>query len=213
MHVHELNPWRTLIVLSVFAVIILVGVLTLQKPAMKYDLNLEESLLVLKDKDACFYPWQLESIIKKEATDVVLFDIRDKFTYGQGHIPNSENISAFDLTTKENIKRLDELKKQNVTVVLYGDNQLQANGPWMLFRQAGYNNVKVLLGGYQYYTEHKNDLAATKTDDGYKKGVARFDYAKIASQANTAIDQSGTTPKKKVVVRRKKKVKAASGGC
>jgi 3-mercaptopyruvate sulfurtransferase SseA len=212
MHIHELNPWRTLIVLSVFAVLILVGFFTIQKPAMEYDLNLEESLLVLNDNDACFYPWQLEGVIKKEATGVVLFDIRDKFTYGQGHIPNSENISAFDLTTKDNIKRLDELKEQNVTVVLYGDNQLQANGPWMLFRQAGYNNVKVLLGGYRYYTEHKENLAATKTDDSYKKGVARFDFAKIASQSNTEVDQ-GTTPKKKVVIRRRKKEKAASGGC
>ena len=212
MHIHELNPWRTLIVLSVFAVLILVGFFTIQKPAMEYDLNLEESLLVLNDNDACFYPWQLEGVIKKEATGVVLFDIRDKFTYGQGHIPNSENISAFDLTTKDNIKRLDELKEQNVAVVLYGDNQLQANGPWMLFRQAGYNNVKVLLGGYRYYTEHKENLAATKTDDSYKKGVARFDFAKIASQSNTEVDQ-GTTPKKKVVVRRRKKEKAASGGC
>jgi rhodanese-related sulfurtransferase len=213
MHVHELNPWRTLIVLSVFAVIILVGFLTLQKPAMEYNLNLKESLLVLNDNDACFYPWQLEGVIKKEAADVVLFDIRDKFTYGQGHIPNSENISAFDLTTNENIKRLDKLKEQNVTVVLYGDNQLQANGPWMLFRQAGYSNVKVLLGGYQYYTEHKDDLASTKSDDSFKKGAARFDYAKIASQSNAEVDQTGTTPKKKVVVRRKKKAKAASGGC
>jgi 3-mercaptopyruvate sulfurtransferase SseA len=212
MHIHELNPWRTLIVLSVFAVLILVGFFTIQKPAMEYDLNLEESLLVLNDNDACFYPWQLEGVIKKEATGVVLFDIRDKFTYGQGHIPNSENISAFDLTTKDNIKRLDELKEQNVTVVLYGDNQLQANGPWMLFRQAGYNNVKVLLGGYRYYTEHKENLAATKTDDSYKKGVAHFDFAKIASQSNTEVDQ-GTTPKKKVVIRRRKKEKAASGGC
>ncbi len=213
MHEHELNPWRTLIVLSVFAVLIVIGFFTLQKPTMKYDLNMKESLTVLNDKDACFYPWQLEEVINKEVNNVVLFDIRDRFTYGQGHIPNSENISAFDLTNEENIKRLENLKKQNITVVLYGDDQLQANGPWMLFRQAGFKNVKVLLGGYKYYSEHKEDLAATKADKSYIKGTPRFDYAKIASQSKTDFEQTGSSIKKKVVVRRKKKVKAASGGC
>lgn len=213
MHVHELNPWRTLMVLAVFAVLIVVGFLTIQKPTMKYELTMEESLSILNNKEACFYPWELERVINKEVNNVVLFDIRDRFSYGQGHIPNSENISAFDLTNKENIKRLNELKKQDITVVLYGNDQLQANGPWMLFRQAGFNNVKLLAGGYNYYIEHKENLAATKSNNGFSRGYPRFDYAKVANPANSGIDKTNATPKKKIVVRRKKKKKAASGGC
>ncbi len=213
MHVHELNPWRTLIALSLFVIILIVGFLTIKQPTMTYQLDNSESLKVLNDSDACFYPWQLDGVLKKEAKNVVLFDIRDNFTFGQGHIPGAENLSANDLTLEENIKRMKNLKKDGMTVVLYGEDQLQANAPWMFFRQVGFDNVKVLLGGYQYYVQHSDNLAATKNMDDFKKGIARYNFAEIASQSGIEAINSETATKKPVVVRRKKKAKVASGGC
>jgi 3-mercaptopyruvate sulfurtransferase SseA len=107
---------------------------------------------------------------------------------------------------------LEDLKDKNVTVVLYGDDQLQANGPWMLFRQVGFDNVKVLLGGYNYYVQHKDNLAATKSDTSYLKGVPKFDYAEMAAPKDGSAIQS-TTEKKPVEVRRRKKTTVAAGGC
>ena len=46
---------------------------------------------------------------------------------------------------------------------------------WMLFRQVGFENIKLLKGGYSYYKEHQNDLQASKNDDTYLKGTARYD--------------------------------------
>ena len=213
MHVHELNPWRTLTTLSIFIIILIVGFLTINKPLLTYKLDAVESLNVLNDQDACFYPWQLEGVLKKEVNNVVLFDIRNNFDFGQGHIPGAENMSANDLTLEENIKRLKDLNENGMTVVLYGEDQLQANAPWMFFRQVGFDNVKVLLGGYQYYIKNQDNLAATKNRDDFKKGMARYDFAKIASQSSEEVADSETKIKKPVVVRRKKKTKAASGGC
>ena len=134
MHVHELNPWRTLTTLSIFIIILIIGFLTINKPLLTYKLDTVESLNVLNDQDACFYPWQLEGVLKKEVNNVVLFDIRNNFDFGQGHIPGAENMSANDLTLEENIKRLKDLNENGMTVVLYGEDQLQANAPWMFFR-------------------------------------------------------------------------------
>ena len=158
-HVHELNPWRTLIVMSVFVVIIIIGFITIPKPLLTYKLDMKQSISELNNKDALFSPEQLNEFISGNLKNVVLFDIRDNFVFGQGHIPGAENISANNLTQEESIDRLEELKKQNYTVVLYGEDQLQANGPWMLFRQVGFDNIKILQGGYQYYVEHKENLA------------------------------------------------------
>lgn len=211
MHVHELNPWRTLIALSVFVIVIIVGFLTMSKPLLTYKLDMNQSVDELKNADELFYPWQLDSFLTGKLQHVVLFDIRNNFVYGQGHIPGAENMSAYDLSKKENIERLDELNKEGVTVVLYGEDQLQANGPWMLFRQVGFNNMKVLAGGYQYYVANKDNLMATKSKDDFLKGIPRFDYAKMAAPQEGS--EISVTDKKPVTVRRREKTGGASGGC
>jgi len=213
MHVHELNPKKTLIALLAFVILLLAGFFTMHKPLLTYKLDVKQSLAMLNNPDACFQPWQLADVLNHKDKNVVLIDIRDKFTYGQGHIPGSENISAFDLTKKENIERLDGFKKQGITVVLYGNDQLQANGPWMFFHQVGFDNVKILLGGYDYYHAHKENLMASKNDQSYLKGKARYDFPKVAAKSGSTAGKSTVKTKKPVVIRRKKKAVVASGGC
>lgn len=213
MHVHELNPWRTLIALSVFVVILIIGFFTIKKPFIKYEQDMSQSLEGLKNDEAYFYPFELDGFLNKETTDIVLFDIRDNFSFGQGHIPGAENISANDLTLVENIKRLKDLKEKNISVVLYAEDQLQANGPWMLFQQIGFDNVKVLLGGYNYYFENKEDLYSTVDDDTFLKGVPKYDFEGIISEMGGGKTIDKTEAKKPVVVRRREKTSAASGGC
>jgi len=213
MHVHELNPYKTLIALSLFVVVLIIGFFTMHKPFVTFDKDMSQSLADLNQKEALFYPWQLESFIGKQDQNMVLFDLRDRFIYGQGNISGSENISANDLTLGESIERLKALKEKNTTVVLYGNSQLEANGPWMLFRQVGFDNVKILAGGYQYYVQHKDDLAACKTDSTLTNEKPKYNFAEIASQVENISSVSQPVEKKVVNVVRKAKPAAAAGGC
>lgn len=213
MHVHELNPKKTLAVAIIFVVVILVGFLTMKKPLISYELNIKQSVQQLKDNNSYFYPYQLVNFINHQDKNIVLIDIRNKFVYGQGHIPGSENISAFDLTQANNIERLKDFKEKGITVVLYGKDQLQVTGPWMLFHEVGFTNVKVLLGGYDYYLAHKSDLAATKNDSSYIKGIARYDFAQVAKSSASVDNKSNESAKKPAVLHRRKKTTAVSGGC
>ncbi len=111
MHVHELNPKKTLVVLLLFVVVIIIGFLTMRKPLLTYHKDMKQSLRILKDTSGVFYPWQLADVINNKNKDVVLIDIRDKFAYSRGHIPGAKSISAFGLTNKENVERLKEYKK------------------------------------------------------------------------------------------------------
>lgn len=212
MHVHELNPWRTIIVLSVFVVVLIIGFVTMRKPLLTYELDMKQSLKEAKAPDTAFYPWELSDVLNNKSSNVVLFDIRDHFVYGQGHIPGAENLSAQDLSKEESIEHLEDLKDKGVTVVLYGENQLQANGPCMLFRQVGFDNVKALVGGYQYYAAHKDDLAVSKNDSTLMRGIPKFDFAEMAAPKDGS-KLSLTSTKKPVVVKRRKKTAAAAGGC
>ncbi len=212
MHIHETNPKKTLITVLVFALIILAGFLTVKKPKFRYKKTLAETVGMLEKKEGCFKPWQLVDVLSKVNNKVVLIDIRNKFEYGQGHIPGSENISAYDLTKDKNIKHLEELKNNGMTVVLYGNDQLQANGPCVWYRMVGFDNVKVLMGGYEYYKKHKDNLEATKNLDDYIKEIPRYDFAKVASSKGEV--KTENKPKKaKIKVRRRKKTAVAAGGC
>ncbi len=211
MHVHELNPWRTLIVVAIFVIIIIIGFFTLPKPLISFKLDMDQSIEELNSTDALFSPSQLDSFLNKKMSNVVLFDIRDNFIYGQGHVPGAENMSANDLAQEESIERLEELQKQNYTVVLYGEDQLQANGPWMLFRQAGFSNVKILLGGYHLYVEYKDSLRYIKPDE-FQTEIPRYDYVEMASpKEGSEINNSGN--KKQVTIQRRTKTNVAAGGC
>jgi len=212
MEIHESNPWKTLIAMSAFILILIVGFFTMRTPLLSYKLDMNQSIEEIKNTDAFFYPWQLNSVISKETGNVVIFDIRDRFVFGQGHIPGAENLSAQDLTKEESIEQLEDLKDQNVTVVLYGEDQLQANGPWMLFRQVGFDNVKVLLGGYQYYLQHKDNLLATKDGSDFLLGIPKCNFAEMAAPKDGGIIKTSTT-QKPVEINRRKKTAGAAGGC
>ena len=126
MHIHELNPWRTLIALSVFIIILIVGFLTMPKQLLTYEKTMNESVEALLETEDYFYPWELEEVINNKPDSIVLFDIRDNFVFGQGHIPGAENMSANSLTSEDNIERLKNLRDMGVTIVLYGEDELQA---------------------------------------------------------------------------------------
>jgi 3-mercaptopyruvate sulfurtransferase SseA len=96
--------------------------------------------------------------------------------------------------------------------VLYGEDQLQVNGPWMLFRQAGFENVKVLLGGYRYYIENKDSLGVVKENTLYLKELQRYDYALSAAPEENS-EQVAGGEKKQVTVIKREKTGAAKGGC
>lgn len=213
MHVHDLNPKKTLATMIAFVLLLVIGFFTMHKPLLSYTLDMKQSLEVIKDESACFLPSELNTFLTQQSKDVVLIDIRDNFSFGQGHIEGAKNISAYDLSQPENIELLKNYQSNGITVVLYGNDQLQANGPWMLFRQVGFDNVKILLGGYTYYAAHANDLTATNGSTNCLQEIARYDYAKVASISEDDTTTSTSSTKVPVVIRRKKKETVAAGGC
>ena len=211
MHVHERNPKRTLITILLFALVIIFGWITMKKPRFKYALTPQQTVDMVIGHKGCFHPYELAKVLNDKSGEVVLIDIRNNFDFARGHIPGSINITAVKLLEKDNIKQMDQWKKSGVKVVFYHDDQLQANGAWMLFRQIGYDNTFVLLGGYNYYASHKDNLQ--KTEKTCLKGIAKYDFAEVAKKSGTAVNVTDTKTTKKVKVRRKKKEKAVSGGC
>lgn len=156
---------------------------------------------------------KIDNMLSTSNTATILIDIRNNYDYARGHIASANNISAVELLSKDNIKWLKELKDNKTTVVIYGDDPLQANGPWMVIQQLGFDNVTFLKGGYNYYLEFKKAEKNNITIPAYEAGKANYDYAEVAKPRSIGTDDSNKPAKKQTIVRRKKKGAAMAGGC
>jgi rhodanese-related sulfurtransferase len=212
MHIHELNPKKTIIALTLFVIVIIVGLLTITNPRLNYKLSPEETVECVASDDGYVLPYELEDVLVGSVDTVILIDIRNTFDFSRGHIPGAENISAVELLNEDNIERLEKLKSAGYCVLIYGDSQLQANGPCMVYRQLGFDNVKALMGGYQYYNLWKDSLPDSYADDGYLLGAPKYDYADLAAKSN--IDETDdNSNKSSIKIQRRKKSTVAEGGC
>jgi len=212
MHIHDLNPKRTAIALVLFAVVIVIGLLTVNQPRLKYVQPLDQTLEMVAWEEGTVFPYEIVDVLNGSIDTIMLIDIRNTFDYSRGHIPGSENITSVDLVNEENIERLEQLMEDGMTVVVYGKTQLDANGPWLLLRQLGFDNVRILLGGYSYYKEWEDMLGDSYADDSYFMGGADHDYNEVASNA-AMMEEESEAGKTAVTFTRKKKKAVAEGGC
>jgi 3-mercaptopyruvate sulfurtransferase SseA len=208
MHVHELNPKKTVITMAIFVIVILAGLFTITNPRLKYVLTPEQTVLLAVSDKGGVTPDKLDDILTGSTVNAEIIDIRNHYEFARGHISGAKNISAVELLEDDHIKWLKELQKNGIMVIIYGQDQMQANGPWMVFRQLGFDNVHVLLGGYHHYLATKNQNAKT-----YSPGKAEFNYAEVAKVSSTGGENNNKQPKKTTIIRRKKKGTVAAGGC
>ncbi len=196
------NHWAALLLL----LLVVPGFIFSHKPLAYYPVSEQEILeIVLSMKDAVT-PGEVRTALQRGDASIVLIDLRSPAEYIIGHLKGAVNIPLFDLLEKKNLEMLADTSR---TFVFYGGDEVQGCGPWMLLRQLGYKNVKVMLGGYDFYVTGKpmpKEVEGKCFDEH-----PRYDYASYF-KGNKGISPSRKAPPKVVVPRRKKKV-TASGGC
>ncbi|HEY5719225.1 MAG TPA: rhodanese-like domain-containing protein [Gammaproteobacteria bacterium] len=108
---------------------------------------LQEYLEFATYSDGAISPGQLASV---DAAAVHFVDTRNAAQYAAGHIPGAVNIDWREILT-----RRDEIPAGR-PVVLYCDTGLLSSRALMALRVAGRDDVKVLLGGYAAWLEHRD---------------------------------------------------------
>ncbi|MCD6200575.1 MAG: hypothetical protein J7K46_02070 [Bacteroidales bacterium] len=196
------NHWAGILLL----LMVIPGFIFSKKPVVYYKLTPQEMLTEAMAKKDVLTPDNIRDIIKKGEPLLVLVDLRPPKDYIIGHIDDAVNIPLPDLLEKKYVSFLHQKDKE---VVLYADDEVKACAPWMLLKQLGYQHVKVMLGGYNYYITGKKmpPVVAGKCFDEYPK----YDYASYFKE-NIRISQPPKVASKLVVPKRKK-VATPSGGC
>jgi rhodanese-related sulfurtransferase len=203
---YKISNKLPLIGISALTIIIL-GILFMNKPNLKYEVSAEEMLEISLNREDVVRPPEFMHIYYSKDTSYRFIDLRPADQYLISHLEGAVNIPLHRLLDDEFKNILNQNEKINV---LYYSDQCGACGPWMILKQIGYKNNKLLQGGYDYV--RKNIIEEYQPMSGnYSAEKAKYDFAKIIK--NTPSSGSdiniGNIP---IVVTKKKKEREA-GGC
>jgi rhodanese-related sulfurtransferase len=210
----ELNKTNRLtITVIIIVLVIITGLITLRKPDVKYKLSTTESLVLLKDSALFLTPAQATALLKDSAGKFVFVDVRNSIAYDRGHVKNALNIPVRELFAAKSKSVLRDIEKEGQTVVIYGETQQQANGPWMMLLQTGFKNVLVFTGSYAQLSSTNADSTTTLLPQ-YSE-ISCVDTAALQAISTPAsgkvVVKNGKTEKKAVVP--VKKAASSGGGC
>jgi rhodanese-related sulfurtransferase len=193
-----------------FVLLLIVGFATTKKPEHSYAISVEEMHKVVVNHDEVFTPEEAIKILYSKNPAYRFIDLRNPHDFINGHIEGAINIPLQNILSEENQNIWDDTTTTNI---LYANSHDISCGPWMLLKQLGYNNNRILLGGYGFY---KNNVLENFTlrSKNFRDELPKYDYAKIVKEtAGGANVGSQTKAKKPLPEKRKKKKQAASGGC
>jgi len=195
---------RISIAAVLFILVVLIGLLTYERPKHLYVINTKSTLEKLTGDN------YLITLNDLNNPDYVLIDVRNQFEFEKGHLKNAINIYTPDILSDENSDFFDELKETNKTAVLYGKNPEEVNPPFLILYQLGFDNIKMLAVENSYL---QNKLITKNSDiEKSEADIAAFINESRENASIEPIDEDIIKAPKKIITIKKKK-KVAEGGC
>lgn len=210
------NWLNKLIVAAVlFVAIIIIGLLTMRKPALKYELTEQQTLAAIASSDEQISPERAKQILNAKEPAFQFVDLRNPDEFIKGHPEGALNIPMSTLLDEENLEMIKQADKENKTLILYGKDQLQTTAPWLLLKQIGFGNVRVLQGGYASFAESNTAIDDSLSKQNFDSEAAHYNYADLVkSKVKTEqVLPAKRTPQKVTTVPKPKSTAPAAGGC
>jgi rhodanese-related sulfurtransferase len=205
---------RLSIAVLIFVAILIIGLVSISKPEFEYQYSISETLDQILSLEGEMTPDKLMELVYDESPGYKVVDIRNPYEFVKGSVVGSINIPFQNFLAEENIEFFDKMKKDSITVVLCGWDQTEANGPWLVLKQLGYSNVKILLGGYGYYSGKTVDMGSESEIPEYLVEEPKYSFVDIMNDlTNGAVVEEATVKHESIIPMRKKKKAVVEGGC
>jgi rhodanese-related sulfurtransferase len=137
---------RLVLITIILVLLVAIALLTYKAPRLVYEINSDQVLTELNQQDFLVSVDQAKEMEKDE--NVVFVDIRNSGEFFVKHIENAINVPKIKLLDEASMEMFEDDTK---SFVLYGSNHRAAAGPWMVLKQLGIENIKILVGGYSNY--------------------------------------------------------------
>lgn len=163
-----------------------------------FELSIGETIEAFLMSDNVVVPDEILDVVQKEDANYVLIDVRSPAEYAAGHLQNAINVPTQHILEPEYQKLWTD---ETTTYYLYGNTQLEANTSWVVLKQMGHSNIRVLQGGLSYFADF-SDSSWLKLEDE----TARYDYASVFSKVIQDAEKAIAPAPKPSVVKEAPKV-------
>ena len=150
MKEHHRTDRLTLITI-ILVIVTGIILITYKAPRLSYQLTQEALLEKMQDTGYVVDMQEAASLFGNE--NVLFVDLRNSDDYFVKHIEGAINIPTIKILDEENVNLFKDSEK---TYILYGEEHIDANGPYMLLTKLGFDNIRVLLGGYSNFLQQGN---------------------------------------------------------
>ncbi len=204
---------KILYLIPVLFVLIVVIIVLIRGHRISYSITAGELKQEVLQMNYEMMPPQALQLAGQHDPMYLFVDVRDPVEYARGQIPGSVNIPYYSVLESRELKEFHRWKKEGKTLILYGEDQLQATGPYMILRQTGFDNLKVLCGGYPAYLLVKNAGAESIDEASFLAEEPRYDFPALLEELGGEVSPArDMNPEPVVPVARKKKT-TIQGGC
>lgn len=210
----ELNRTDRLTIATILlAIILIIGLATMRKPAVEFAIPATETAGLATDPSFIIPMSKLAEMMKNNDPALALIDVRNPVKFRQEHIPSAMNISSADLLSDQNLETIKNFAGENKNIILYGSNHLEANGPWLILKQLGFENLYILEGGMELYNRYRQNISDNVPFDNEKSERPAYNYNEILNSFGTSSSAQETGKTEPVRITKKAKKSAAEGGC
>jgi rhodanese-related sulfurtransferase len=206
-------------ILALILVILAAGLVLLPKYQKHEGINPEELLSKAISPERYISTDILADRLVNQDPSFILIDVRDEAEYTKYSLPNAINIPLKKLLDEDSVPYLNQ---SQYNVILFSNDNFNADQAWILCNRLNYKNLKVLKGGLNEWfktiinpvkpTENMTaldfELYSTRKAASMFFGVAYPEQFKV----DTPVIVKKVAPKKVITVEKKKK-KPAEGGC
>lgn len=203
----ELEKTNRISIAAVLTIlVVLIALLSYKRPKHIYDLNTKDTLEKVTNTNF---------LLNKDKLDIsnqILVDIRNRFDYERGHLEDAINMHIPEILDDENSNLLNDYKNTDKIIVFYGNSPTQALMPYMVMRQLGFENIKILSVALEY-NQNKLIVLDTLPENNVADVTGFIEESVKKSNIKEEVKTVQPVVKKPVVVQPKKKKRAPEGGC
>jgi rhodanese-related sulfurtransferase len=172
-----------------------------------FFLNSKKALQIVSSED------RLIKVDALKDQNYTLIDIRNQYEFERGHIENSINLPAPQILDEEHVAFLHKMLLSNTPVALYSNSIEEANIPFQILYQMGFNNLSILSIEIDYL---QDSMVISSVDIEKQKydihGFIEESVKKAKENAERKKVRVNPKPRPVVVTKKKKKI-PAEGGC
>lgn len=212
----ENNRTRRLAVATIlFVSLIIIGLITFRLPDIKYTLSPPETIEILTNESYSLSSDEFNKYSQANSPAALFIDLRNQAEYDMHHFKGSINIPVSEILGDYSLDLIKEANKKSQKVLLWSNDRLVTNGTWMLLRQIGFENLKVL-----FKSDLIESVPGTGSDAYFRMNPAQhekpaYNFSEIM-QANSHSSENSEQAGQKtnqVVPERKVKKSNTVGGC